>query len=109
MVYLDKEFIGNACVKFFQNDLLSPAAAKGYIPGMIEAAQLASKGAPSIADNMNYFLNCCAFDLFSTGALSIYQLNLCIYCQCQNKNCWWHYVCEFSYDANLIFCSLVCP
>ena len=60
MVYLDKEFIGNACVIFFQNDLLSPAAAKGYIPGMIEAAQLASKGAPSIADNMNYFLNCCA-------------------------------------------------
>jgi len=51
---------------FFQTDLLSPAAAKGYIPGIIEAAQLASRGAPASADNMNYFLNCCAFDLFNT-------------------------------------------
>mmetsp|Transcript_16617 Transcript_16617/g.25960 ORF Transcript_16617/g.25960 Transcript_16617/m.25960 type:complete len:580 (-) Transcript_16617:174-1913(-) len=50
---------------FLQTDLLSPASAKSYIPGLVEAAHLASKGAPASGDDMNNFLNYCFFDLFS--------------------------------------------
>ena len=52
---------------FLQTDLLSPASAKSYIPGLIEAANLGSKGAPASCNEMNDFLNYCFFDLFSTG------------------------------------------
>jgi len=51
---------------FLQSDLLSPQAARGYVPGVIEAAQIASKGAPHYADDLNLYLNYCAFDMFQT-------------------------------------------
>ena len=49
---------------FLQTDMLSPQAAKGYIPGMVEAAELASKGAPASCSDLNAYTNRCSFDLF---------------------------------------------
>lgn len=49
---------------FLQTDLLSPASAKAYIPGMVEAAQFASKGAPASSLDLNAYTNRCSFDLF---------------------------------------------
>jgi cytochrome P450 len=51
---------------FLQTDLLSPVAAKGYVPGMIKAAQLASQGAPHSPDTMKDYVQRCSLDLFST-------------------------------------------
>ena len=50
---------------FMQTDLLHPESAKSYIPGMIEAARLASRAAPTCKDNLNTYFNHCAFDLFA--------------------------------------------
>ncbi|KAL7537062.1 hypothetical protein ACHAWF_005651 [Thalassiosira exigua] len=54
--------------QFMQTDLFQPAAARGYVPGMIRAAELASRGAPAAAaaKDLNEYLSRCAFDLFST-------------------------------------------
>lgn len=49
---------------FLQTDMLSPQAAKGYIPGMVEAAEFASKGAPASTADLNAYTNRCSFDLF---------------------------------------------
>ena len=49
---------------FLQTDLLSSASAKGYIPGMVEAAEFASKGAPASSLDLNAYTNRCSFDLF---------------------------------------------
>jgi cytochrome P450 len=49
---------------FLQTDLLSPQAAAGYVPRMVEAAQLASRGAPAAASELNAYTNRCSFDLF---------------------------------------------
>lgn len=51
---------------FMQQDLMQPASARGYVPGMVQAACLASAGAPASADDLNTYLGRCAFDLFST-------------------------------------------
>lgn len=51
---------------FLQSDMLSPHAARGYVPGMVEAAEIASKGADHYADDMNTYLHYCAFDMFQT-------------------------------------------
>ena len=51
---------------FMQSDLLSPQAAKGYVPAIVEAAQDASKAAPYYEDDLNTYLNYCAFDMFQT-------------------------------------------
>lgn len=51
---------------FMQTDLLHPTAARGYTSGIIEAAELASKGAPASASDLNSFFERCAFDMFST-------------------------------------------
>jgi cytochrome P450 len=53
---------------FFQTGMLDPRAAKAYVPGIVAAAGLASKGAPDAAqrNQMNYYLNLCAFDMFSS-------------------------------------------
>mmetsp|Transcript_21117 Transcript_21117/g.61412 ORF Transcript_21117/g.61412 Transcript_21117/m.61412 type:complete len:595 (-) Transcript_21117:380-2164(-) len=50
---------------FMQTDLFHPTAAKGYMEGIIEAAELASRGAPSSASGLNSFLERAAFDMFS--------------------------------------------
>jgi cytochrome P450 len=52
--------------KFLQTDLLSPAAAKGYVSGMIQAAQLASKGLEDFRLEPNIFLMRSSFDMFSS-------------------------------------------
>jgi len=51
---------------FLQTDLLSPKAASGYIPGVIHAAELASKGALASNEDLNTYLNHCSFDMFCT-------------------------------------------
>mmetsp|Transcript_5947 Transcript_5947/g.13517 ORF Transcript_5947/g.13517 Transcript_5947/m.13517 type:complete len:618 (+) Transcript_5947:40-1893(+) len=66
---------------FLQTDLLHPDAARGYLPGIIHAADLASKGAQASAvlqssgeekGAINSYLNRCAFDMFSSMMLGIY-------------------------------------
>ena len=52
--------------RFMQTDLLSPAAAKGYVPGMIKACQIASQGAPLHASNISAYTTQCSFDMFSS-------------------------------------------
>lgn len=49
---------------FLQTDLLSPQSASQYIPGIIHAAELASKGAPNSTIDLNAYLNRCTFDMF---------------------------------------------
>ncbi len=51
---------------FMQSDLLSPQSARGYVPGIVEAAKIASKGAEYYADDLNTYFNYCAFDMFQT-------------------------------------------
>ncbi len=51
---------------FMQSDLLSPQSARKYIPAIVQAAKIASKGAPHYSDNLNTYLNYCAFDLFQS-------------------------------------------
>jgi len=51
---------------FMQTDLLHPEAARGYAPALIQAAKLASKGAPAHKDDLKNYLNYCSFDLFSS-------------------------------------------
>ncbi len=51
---------------FMQTDLLHPTAARGYTSGLIEVAQLASRGAPASAADLNAYFERCAFDMFST-------------------------------------------
>ena len=62
-------------------DLLHPDAARGYVPGIVEAVSRTSKGAQAAAilqspgkekDAINTYLNPCAFDLFSSVMLGIY-------------------------------------
>uniref|UniRef100_A0A7S1ZHZ6 Cytochrome P450 n=1 Tax=Trieres chinensis TaxID=1514140 RepID=A0A7S1ZHZ6_TRICV len=54
---------------FFQTDMLSPQAAAGYLPGVIKAAELASRGAPLCVNDLNQFLENSAFDMFCTVML----------------------------------------
>mmetsp|Transcript_9863 Transcript_9863/g.14610 ORF Transcript_9863/g.14610 Transcript_9863/m.14610 type:complete len:563 (+) Transcript_9863:59-1747(+) len=51
---------------FLQTDLLNPQAANGYVPGVIQAAELASKGAPAMSNDLNNYLNHCTFDMFNS-------------------------------------------
>lgn len=51
---------------FMQTDLLSPQSSKRYIPGMVQAAKIASRVAPASKDNMNEYFNRCAFDMFNS-------------------------------------------
>jgi cytochrome P450 len=51
---------------FLQTDLLHPKAARGYTAGILEAAELASRGAPASASDLNAYFERCAFDMFST-------------------------------------------
>lgn len=52
--------------RFMQSDLLGPAAAKGYVPGMIRACQIASEGAPLHSKSIESFTTFCSFDMFSS-------------------------------------------
>jgi cytochrome P450 len=50
---------------FLQTDLLSPQSAARYMPGIIRAAEYASKGAASNESNLKLYLNEASFDMFS--------------------------------------------
>jgi len=52
---------------FIQRNLLAPGAAKGYIPGIVEAARLASRGAGDWGDQFNIFTARASFDLFNAA------------------------------------------
>ena len=52
--------------RFLQTDLLSPTAANGYVPGMVQAAQEASKGLIYCSSDVSSFMVRCSFDLFSS-------------------------------------------
>jgi len=51
---------------FWQTDMLCPKAARGYIPGMVEAAEYASRNAPFHKEDLTMFGTRCAFDMFNT-------------------------------------------
>jgi cytochrome P450 len=51
---------------FLQSGMLDPQAAKGFIPGIAQAAASASKGAPYHTDDLLRYLNYCAFDMFTS-------------------------------------------
>ena len=64
--------------RFVQSDLLSPTSAARYVPAILEAAQVASRGAPQYEgdknnnvddddDTMNQYLNLASFAMFSNG------------------------------------------
>ncbi|KAL7550414.1 hypothetical protein ACHAWF_013649 [Thalassiosira exigua] len=66
---------------FLQTDLLHPDAARGYLPGIVKAAGLASKGASAAASlqssgdekwAINSYLQRCAFDMFSSAMFGVY-------------------------------------
>ena len=46
--------------------MLDPRAARGFVPAIAKAAQLASEGAPHHTHDLNRYLNLCAFDMFSS-------------------------------------------
>lgn len=52
--------------RFMQTDLLSPDAARGYVAGILKACQIASRGAPLHAMNINDYTAQCSFDMFSS-------------------------------------------
>jgi len=52
--------------RFLQTDLLSPAAAKGYVPGMVKAAQQASQGVTEFTSDINTYMVRSSFDMFSS-------------------------------------------
>jgi len=83
---------------FLQTGMLDPKAAKAYVPGIVQAAQLASQGAPDAShrNQLNYYLNLCAFDMFSSFMLG--ELT-----QCANRSS-----VEDSENAlNIQFCNAV--
>jgi cytochrome P450 len=49
---------------FLQTGMLDPKAARGFIPGIIEAAATASEVAPNHGEKVNDYLNYTAFDMF---------------------------------------------
>lgn len=51
---------------FLQTDLLSPQSSRRYIPGLVQAAKVASEVAPASRDSMNQYFNRCAFDMFNS-------------------------------------------
>ena len=57
--------------RFIQTDLLSPKAAARYVPGILQGAEVASKGAKHYAEKgeLNHYLNLASFDMFSNAML----------------------------------------
>jgi len=59
---------------FLQTGMLDPRTAKGFIPGISRAAELATSGAPEMGKEgkLNHYLNTAAFDMFSSFMLGEY-------------------------------------
>ena len=51
---------------FLQNDLLSPDAARRYLPGILQTVPFISKGMPGNANNLDQYLNRASFDMFNS-------------------------------------------
>ncbi len=51
---------------FLQNDLLSPDAARRYLPSILQTVPFISKGMPVNADNLDQYLNRASFDMFNS-------------------------------------------
>ena len=51
---------------FLQTDMFAPAAARGFVPGILEAAELASKGAPGSCAEVNNYTARASFDVFNS-------------------------------------------
>eukprot|EP00579_Thalassiosira_antarctica_P022331 CAMPEP_0201988280 /NCGR_PEP_ID=MMETSP0904-20121228/92240_1 /ASSEMBLY_ACC=CAM_ASM_000553 /TAXON_ID=420261 /ORGANISM="Thalassiosira antarctica, Strain CCMP982" /LENGTH=493 /DNA_ID=CAMNT_0048542441 /DNA_START=374 /DNA_END=1855 /DNA_ORIENTATION=+ len=49
---------------FLQTGMLDPRTARGFIPGIVTAAEQASQVAPAHANDINEYLNYTAFDMF---------------------------------------------
>ena len=49
---------------FLQTGMLDPVAARGFVPGIVVAAENASLVAPAHKDHVNEYLNYTAFDMF---------------------------------------------
>ena len=45
---------------------MDPRAVKGFIPGIVKAAEFASKGAPHYSEKLNLYINYCIFEMFNT-------------------------------------------
>lgn len=61
---------------FLQTGMLDPNAARGFVPGIVGAAEAASAVAPAHAENVNEFLNYTAFgELRSTQSSSCLQFS----------------------------------
>lgn len=60
---------------FMQTDLLSPKSASGYVPGVANAAKIASRGVPHYAKDLNTFFNYAAFDMFQSIMFGQVRLN----------------------------------
>jgi len=54
---------------FIQNDLLHPASAARYAPGVLQSARACSRGVPAFSDRLNEYTNIASFEMFSTAML----------------------------------------
>lgn len=54
---------------FIQNDLLHPASAARYTPGVLQSARACSRGVPAFSGRMNEYTNLASFEMFSTAML----------------------------------------
>ena len=54
---------------FFQTDLLSPQAARQYIPAIAETTKYASQGVVNYKNDLNTFMEDASFDMFSSLTL----------------------------------------
>jgi cytochrome P450 len=79
---------------FLQTGMLDPRAAKRFVPGIQEAARLASPGAPARRKCLNEYLHYCAFDMFNTFMLG--ELTRCADPQTGN---------EPGNEENIEFCT----
>jgi len=55
-----------------QKNLLEPSMAKSYIPAIIEAARLSSKGAQAFSDQIDQYSARCALDLFCSAFYGVF-------------------------------------
>jgi len=77
---------------FLQTGMLDPVAAKGFLPGIVVAAENASSVAPLHAHDVNEYLNYTAFDMFCSfmfGQQVREAMKFCGFtlCLCLNEDC----------------------
>jgi cytochrome P450 len=93
---------------FLQTGMLDPRAAKAFVPGIVTAAEIASQAAPTAAaqDKLNYYLNLCAFDMFSSFMFG--ELTMCAslaFKEQTGKNNSADAECDATSQENMEFCK----